>query len=61
MTYDPPSDPFGDERSCRICDGELTYNYLTREWECLADHDDADEAYEKFHAMVEDAKRKLSK
>ena len=37
--YDPPADPYGDEKRCRICDGELTYNYLTREWECLADHD----------------------
>ena len=37
--YDPPADPYGDERGCRICDGELTCNHLTREWECLADHD----------------------
>ena len=37
--FDPPADPFGDERGCRICDGEMTYNYLIREWECLADHD----------------------
>ena len=34
--YDPPADPYGDERGCSICDGELTYNYLPREWECLA-------------------------
>jgi len=37
--YDPPSDPYGNEHSCYFCDGPLTYNDWTREWECHADHD----------------------
>ena len=37
--FDPQSDPFGGERRCRICDHPLTYNPLTRTWECTNDHD----------------------
>ena len=41
MNYDPPADPYGDERGCSICDGELTRNKLTGEYECLAcNHDE---------------------
>ena len=55
MNYDPPSDPFGDERSCRICDGELTYNYLIREWECLADHDATEVVTASVETLDKDA------
>jgi hypothetical protein len=37
--FDPPSDPYGGERRCRICDSQLEYNPLTRSWECTRDHD----------------------
>jgi len=37
--YDPPSDPCGDERRCRICDEPLEYNPLILGWECTQDHD----------------------
>ena len=40
--YDPPSDPYGNEKRCRICDELLEYNPLTREWECTHDHDAGD-------------------
>ena len=35
-------DPYGDERRCRICDHVMEYNPLTREWECVQDHDEQD-------------------
>ncbi|OGO28789.1 MAG: hypothetical protein A2W33_04480 [Chloroflexi bacterium RBG_16_52_11] len=35
IRYDPPSDPYGDERRCRICDHPLTLVG----WECVQDHD----------------------
>ncbi len=41
--FDPPSDPYGNEKVCPICDELLEYNPLTREWECTHDHD-ADES-----------------
>ena len=37
--FDPPSDPYGNEKSCRICDQPLEWNYLIREWECLGEHE----------------------
>lgn len=37
--FDPPSDPYGGERRCRVCDSQLEYNPLTRSWECTRDHD----------------------
>lgn len=39
IRYDPPADPYGDERHCRICDFPLTYNPLIRGWECQNNHD----------------------
>jgi hypothetical protein len=39
--FDPPSDPYGDEKLCRICDEPLEWNWLIREWECTHDHDAA--------------------
>lgn len=40
--FDPPSDPYGDEKRCRICDELLEYNPLVREWECIHDHEAAE-------------------
>lgn len=37
--FDPPSDPYGNEKSCRICDKPLEWNYLLREWECIDEHE----------------------
>ena len=45
--FDPPSDPYGDERRCRICDHEMEYNPLIRAWECVQDHDALEKALEK--------------
>lgn len=39
--FDPPSDPYGNEKYCRICDEPLEWNSLIREWECTHDHDAA--------------------
>jgi hypothetical protein len=41
--FDPPSDPYGDEKCCLICDALLEYNPLTRTWECTHDHDECHE------------------
>ena len=37
--FDPPSDPFGSEKQCLICDQPLEYNWLTKEWECTHSHE----------------------
>ena len=37
--FDHPSDPYGGEKRCRICDELLTYNPLIRGYECTHDHD----------------------
>jgi len=36
-TFDPPSDPYGNERRCRICDHEMELTLVG--WECVQDHD----------------------
>ena len=46
LTFDPPSDPYGDERRCRICDHPLTLVG----WECVQDHD----ALEQENAPMRD-------
>lgn len=38
--FDPPSDPFGDEKHCRICDGDLVRDPWTKEWHCPTDHEE---------------------
>lgn len=48
--FDPPSDPFGDEKRCRICDADLTYNPLIREWECTQDHEE--DNLETFYVTI---------
>ena len=35
--FDPPSDPYGDERRCRICDHPLELTLVG--WECVHDND----------------------
>lgn len=37
--FDPPSDPFGDEKRCSLCDGELEYNEWTKEYYCPSSHE----------------------
>lgn len=37
--FDPPADPYGNERRCRICDEHLIYNYLIKDWECENPHE----------------------
>ncbi|HLA88155.1 MAG TPA: hypothetical protein VJL10_09040 [Anaerolineales bacterium] len=39
LTFDPPSESPDGDPVCRICDHEMEYNPLTREWECVQDHD----------------------
>ncbi len=39
MNFDPPSDPYGNDRQCRICDADMERDSLTREWYCPVDHD----------------------
>ena len=36
--FDPPSDPYGDEHNCRLCDQPLTRDPYTREWYCENDN-----------------------
>lgn len=38
--FDPPSDPFGNEKHCRICDSALNCDRLSRELYCSVDHSD---------------------
>ena len=38
--FDPPSDPLGDEKHCRICDSVLEYDEWTKEWYCPCDHEE---------------------
>ena len=42
--YDPPSDPYGNEKRCRVCDELLEYNPLIRGWECIREHEAAKQA-----------------
>jgi hypothetical protein len=32
--YDPPSDPFGNEVRCPVCDGPAKWDDWTKEWYC---------------------------
>lgn len=32
--FDPPSDPYGDVKHCKICDSILEYEPFTKEWVC---------------------------
>lgn len=32
--FDPPSDPYGNDRQCHICDSDLVYDGWTKEWYC---------------------------
>jgi len=32
--YDPPSDPFGDVRTCRRCDRPMIWDDWDKEWYC---------------------------
>jgi hypothetical protein len=41
--FDPPADPFGNDKQCPICDRALTYNPLIKGYECTHSHDDAPE------------------
>ena len=42
LNFDPPSEPPDGDPVCRICDHVMEYNPLTREWECVQDHDEQD-------------------
>ena len=32
--FDPPSDPFGNEKTCRLCDAAMVYDSWMSEWYC---------------------------
>jgi len=34
VNYDQNADPFGSEKHCRICDGDLVQDPWTKEWYC---------------------------
>jgi len=38
--FDPPSDPYGDDKLCRMCDNELVYDDWERVWYCPSSHDE---------------------
>jgi len=39
--FDPPSDPYGEEKQCLICDEPLEYDSWMRVWYCPRDHEAA--------------------
>ena len=38
--YDPPADPYGDEKHCPICDGLMEPEPFGKEWFCPNNHDE---------------------
>jgi hypothetical protein len=32
--FDPPSDPYGNVKYCKICDSPLEYDPFSKEWIC---------------------------
>ena len=45
--YDPPSDPFGNDKQCPFCDAVLVYDPYTKEWYCPKDHEEDEETEEQ--------------
>lgn len=41
--FDPPSDPYGNEHNCRICDGAMEYDAWADTWYCPNDHETKEE------------------
>lgn len=56
--FDPPSDPYGSERNCRICDNALEYNPLIRAYECTHSHDPEPEP--QSVALIADLRKKIN-
>ena len=36
--FDPPSDPYGDEKNCRHCDCPMEYDPWAKVWYCPNDN-----------------------
>lgn len=36
--FDPPADPYGDEKQCRRCDTPLKYDPWEKTWYCPNDN-----------------------
>jgi len=59
--FDPPSDLYGDEKRCGICDEPLEYDAWMRVWYCSRDHDAAPvdpEPLYRVHHIAEDEMQK---
>jgi|WetSurSiteA1Bulk_404760.scaffolds.fasta_scaffold146125_1 hypothetical protein len=52
---DPPADPFGGERLCKICDATMTYNWLVKNWECSQEH----RHYHDENSLTADHRRRI--